>query len=156
VRLFNGEVGGSSDHVFGLVGGGYIDFFDDGTHAFDVIGQVGGDVLARSSRIHVCPIVGVAFIRYDALDLTEVDTHAGGSLGIVALDSGKVQVIPFAAAFYTHATLLKQDTSGNFGNATFGVGLTFHRTFSVIPELLLPINVGTSDPTFGVRVALGF
>jgi hypothetical protein len=155
-QSFAGEVGGASDHVFGAASVGYLHFSDFDTHALETGAIVGGDVVPRSIHVHACPLAGFTYVHYNDADLNEVDVHAGGSIGIVALQSNSLMVIPFVEGIYTHAIVLNQDTSADVGNLTFGVGLSFDRRISVIPQVLIPINTGTSDPTFELRVTFGF
>jgi hypothetical protein len=155
-QTFSGLFGGGSDHYLSVGTVSYTDYTDLDASAWTWGGLFGGDLMPRGQIVHACPLGGVFYTHLMDSDFNEFDIVGGGSLGIVALDTAAVGVIPYFSATYTRAIVLDEDLSLNAGAIGIGVGLVFQRRITLRPSVVFPLNMPDTDPTFQVALTMGF
>ena len=77
-------------------------------------------------------------------------------VGVLALDTGAVRLIPTATYAWTY-----QYTSGGFDNANIhaigvGIGLVFNESITLTPGFLIPISEFDDSPSFAIVATFGF
>ena len=163
---FGGSVVGGSDRFFGGAGLFRTSYSDIDEGAFAVAGLVGSNFVAdANSRVNVCPLAVASWQsgpNAGDLDIRTLAFGAGGQVGIVAADNGRVAVVPTFGASIRNARLnvsfadVDETVSETFGLVNAGVGFIFNHRLSVNPVVSFPIGLEEGDMQFSVGVSLNF
>jgi hypothetical protein len=126
-------------------------------------------VLSERERIEVCPVGSVIVTSGPDLDQdgVEVDVsgvglRGGGRMGLVAFESGNVEVVPtFGLDIAYDRVKAETGTDEATVRDTYvivraGVGFVLNRNLAVVPALSVPLGVDDSDPEFSFVVAYQF
>jgi hypothetical protein len=164
-QAVGGEFAGGGRALFGGVGVSVINFPDVDATSTEVSAFGGADLGTQSDRVFVCPAASIAFGTgpdFDPVNVSTLTINTGGSVGIVAAQSGQLMVVPtfgLAAVFnqvsveFGDVDESEWDTSGA---ATVGVGFIFNRNVGITPALIVPFSAGDSDVIFSIRLSFGF
>jgi hypothetical protein len=162
--------GAAGERAFGGVSTAYVKY-DDADVGANTYGAEGGFSLApsASSRIRICPIVGLDYQTGPNFEQTPVivSTNAlSGSLGIAvggSLNSSPTfDVVPFARASLltvrTKLSSLGTDETSTETGGMLGGGVSFRvgQLFVVSPGVMIPVGFDSADPVYSLRVTLGF
>lgn len=166
VRGVDAGVAGGSQTIFGGGGVTVLNFTDIDVKTVGAFGFAGAELATdRDNKILLCPLVRLDVIPGPDIGPVNVSTTAfqgGGSVGLVASDTGDMLVVPFlgVALVYSH---LKSEFAGDEttfndtgGRIDVGVGLIFNRTAGITPSVSIPFGTGGADTTFSIKFAYHF
>lgn len=164
-----GVAGGSTG--FGGVAAIFANQDDQPDASFDtalgVEGFGGGEV--HAGRVAICPIGGGGYFFgpnihtvNGTIDVRSIAAGAGAAVGVTAVDSDVVQVIPTVRLGfqYQRDTLTVGDNSRTIddtvGLVQFGVGVVFSEIVSVTPLVRVPFGADGADAEFVLLASIGF
>ena len=164
---FGGSVAGGSERLFAGAGLFRSNYSDIEEGAFSLAGGVGANFVAdRSNHVHVCPIARVSWQNgpnSGDLDLRTLTYGAGGQVGFVATDTGRLAVVPTFGASVHNARVnvsfadLDETATETFGLVNVGVGLIFNQRMSLNPVLAFPVGLeGSDDVQFSIAFSMNF
>lgn len=170
---FSGIVQGGNSNIFGglQIGRINVDVPGDDLKATAIGGRVGAQFTYEMDRpIHVCPVFTLSRQwASDAFDIEGLDSSAtsvafGGDVGLLAMESGDMQIVPTAGLYFGRISFREEfdgeeliDESDTGGLFNVGVGLLFNQRFSVTPLITFPFGFGgDSDPSFSITALYSF
>lgn len=152
--------------LFGAVTVTATRFSDRESASRSVGGAAGLEVpLGGDRRGFVCPVAHVAWgvgPNVGPLEVSTVSAGAGGRLGVVAAEAGRLMVVPTLglSAVYRRSSAefrgLEEEESDAYGLAAMGIGLLFNERIGITPGILIPFSVTDPDVAFLLTVAFGF
>jgi hypothetical protein len=123
-------------------------------------------VVNERERIQACPVASVILTGgpdVAGVDVSGVGLRAGGRLGIVAYESGDMEVVPTFGVDIAYDRL-----NGDVGNVEttlaretyvivrVGVGFILNKHVGIVPALNVPLGLEGSDPEFSFVFAYNF
>jgi hypothetical protein len=172
VTTFGATLSAGTDKAFGAVGVSRAAYDIEGLDGADstILSVVGGLQFAPASnaKIAFCPVVafqkdfGPNDLGGSGIDVSSSAFGGGGSLGLIAYDSGTMKIIPTAGVrVYRATTKLEFDgasasESDTVGLLNLGVGFLLNERFSVIPTVQIPFGVDDGKASFGVAGVFSF
>ena len=156
--------------AFAGVGVGTIHFDDLNASTTSVSAGAGYQLpLDHRGGVQLCPSVAVAheFGLSSSFggqaDYSETDVGVGLALGVVAMESDAVRLIPtFGLDLdYAHQSLSNNvgastTASHGFGVFQLGLGLVYNKTLTFLPRVSVPIGLANSSAAFGLTFAVNF
>jgi hypothetical protein len=125
------------------------------------VGQGGG--------VELCPVAAVGHrsgpnnIAGSGANYSETEVGAAIRLGVVTMESDRDRVIPTVGLGFDHVQQVLSATFGGstkashtFGALSLGVGFVFNRTVTFLPEVVVPIGLDNSSPSFDLSLAVNF
>ncbi len=163
---YGGGVAFGSD-LFGSVGFSYADFDDTELSLKTVSGSVGYEVAASESPVSFCPSLGMTYgfgLEIFGVDVTTLAVAPAVSLGVEAVVSETVSVVPFAQAGIVYRRVMADagplgddSESETDGALVLGTSLIFNSVFAVGPSVFIPLGADDGDTVVnvGFSVAVG-
>ncbi|MGH9346134.1 MAG: hypothetical protein ACRD26_02600 [Vicinamibacterales bacterium] len=122
-------------------------------------------LINERERIEACPVASV--IITGGPDVGDIDVHgvglrAGGRLGVVAYESGDLEVVPTFGLdlAYDRVTAelagVETSTGETYVIARAGVGFILNRRLGLVSSLGVPLGLTGGDPEFSIVVAYTF
>jgi len=156
-----------SESVFAGAGLGFTNFSEADSNATTFMAHVGANYTFNTrDRITACPLLAVAVTT--GPDIGDVDVHgvgltAGGRLGIVAAETGNIEIVPTFGLDIAYdrltgdvgdvRTTLSRET---YGIVRVGVGFVLNKWIGFVPALSVPLGLDGADPEFSFDVALNW
>jgi hypothetical protein len=100
--------------------------------------------------------------RLNATDVSVVGLRAGGRLGLVAYESGNMQVVPTFGLDIAYdrvsADFAGTETTARetYVIARVGAGFVFNERIGIVPMLGVPLGLDGADPEFSFLVTYTF
>lgn len=123
-------------------------------------------VVNQRERIQACPVASVILTGgpdVGDVDVSGVGLRAGGRLGVVAYESGDMQVVPTFGLDIAYdridgdvgpvETTLARET---YVIVSVGAGFILNKHVGIVPVLRVPLGLDGSDPEFSFVVAYNF
>ena len=123
-------------------------------------------VVNQRERIQACPVASVILTGgpdVGGMDVNQVGLRAGGRLGVVAYESGDLEVVPTFGLEIAYdringdigpvETTLARET---YAIARVGVGFILNKRVGIVPALGIPLGLDNSDPEFSFVFAYNF
>jgi hypothetical protein len=115
--------------------------------------------------IEACPVASV--IIRSGPDVGEIDTkgvglRAGGRLGILAAESGNLDVVPTFGLDIAYDRItaeigpVETTARDTYVIVRVGVGLILNDRMGLVPSLGVPLGIDDADPEFSIVFALNF
>jgi hypothetical protein len=165
-QRLGGGVAIGSDDIFGGGTLAFTNFSDVEGNATSFSANAGATfVLSDRERIDACPVASVIISGgpdSDEVDVTGVGLRAGGRLGLVAAQSGNLDVVPTFGLDIAYdrvtAEFLGVDTSASdtYVIVRAGVGLNWNKRLGFLPLLSVPLGLDGSDAEFSFIVTYAF
>ena len=166
VRGVEGTFAGGGESLFAGAGVSVLNFNEVDVRTAGITAYVGAEVATDSrSRVLLCPIAQLGFVAgpdIGPIDVSSTTLRGGGSIGVIASDSGDAMIVPFfgLAALYQRVTTEIGSDEDSFsdtgGIADLGVGFIFNDTVGITPFLSIPFSAGADDPIFTIRFTFNF
>ena len=164
---FNGGGAFGSENVFAGAGFQYVSFSDLDESAWSFGANAGASfAVSDRERIEACPVASIAIATgpdVGDVDVKGVGLRAGGRLGLLAAETGNVEVIPTFGFDIAYTRLRGEvgDVETTLARETYviaraGVGFVWNKRFAVVPALDIPLGLEGSDPEFNVLFAINF
>jgi hypothetical protein len=163
---FGGGAALGTDDIFAGAALVFTNVSDADSIATSFAANVGATyVINDRERIEACPVASV--IIRSGPDAGEVDTRgvglrAGGRLGLLAAESGNVDIVPtfgFDIA-YDRITAevgpVETTVRDTYVIVRAGVGFILNERVAFVPALGVPLGIDGADPEFSFVVALNF
>ena len=163
---FGGGFALGSDDVFAGATLGFTNISDADSLATSFGAHAGATfVVNERERVEACPVASVLITR--GPDIGDVDIHAvglraGGRLGVLAAETGNVDVVPTFGLdiAYDRVTAevgaVETSVRDTYVIVRAGVGFILNERIAFVPSLGVPLGVDDSDPEFSFVVALNF
>lgn len=166
-KTFGGGGALGSENLFAGVSLAFTDVDDVDSTATSFDATFGANfVLNERERLEACPVGSVIVTGGPDLgdvDVTGIGLRAGGRVGVVAVESGNLEVVPtfgFDIAYDKLTgdvgnveTTLSRET---YGILRVGVGFVLNKRIGFLPGLNVPLGLDGSDPQFTFLVAYNF
>lgn len=123
-------------------------------------------VVNERERIQACPVASVILTGgpdVAGVDVSGVGLRAGGRLGIVAYESGDLELVPTFGLDIAYdringdvgpvETTLARET---YVIARVGAGIILNKRVGIVPVLSIPLGLDGADPEFSFVVAYNF
>ena len=166
LRQVEGTFAGGGESIFGGAGVSVLNFTDIDERTAGVTAFAGAEFATdQRNRVLLCPIVRLGFLAgpdFGPVDLSSMTLQGGGSIGVIAAESGDLAVVPFfgLSVGYTRVTTEiggdETSASDTGGIADLGVGLILTRTVGITPQVSIPFSGGGSDAVFTIRLTFNF
>jgi hypothetical protein len=166
LRAVEGTFAGGGESLFGGVGLSILNFTGLDDRAVGVSAFGGAELVTdQRDRVLLCPVVRLGFAAgpdIGPVDVSSASLQGGGSIGVVASQSGEMAVVPFfgLAVLYqrvsTDVAGVETSASDTGAVADLGVGLIFNRTVGITPLVSIPFAAGTDDAIFTIRFTFNF
>lgn len=163
---FDGGFALGSEEVFGEAALAYTNLSDlDGSVTSFAAGAGASFAVNQGERIEACPVASVIISSgpdVEPADVTAVGLRVGGRLGLVAVESGNMEVVPTFGLDLAYDRVRAEvgDTEvtsrETYLIARAGVGFLFNRRIGIVPLLGIPLGLDGSDPEFSVVVSYSF
>jgi hypothetical protein len=166
-QAFNGGGAFGSENVFAGAGIQFVNFSDLDESAFSFGAHAGASfAVSQTERIEACPIAAISIATgpdVGDLDVNGIGLRAGGRLGMVAAETGNVEIVPTFGFDIAYARLQGElgDVETTLSRDTYvivraGVGFVLNKRMAVVPALDIPLGLDGSDPEFNVLFAINF
>jgi hypothetical protein len=169
MQTIGGELGFGRDRsVFGIVNVGHqsVDAVFEDPSGITFGGMLGYQISA-GSKMQFCPVVSGDRASLDFGDdatLKRSTVMVGGSLGFVLPSNSGFHVVPYAGLGVAQLSQDFENVVGGdatlgtdtYAPVTLGIGLHFERAVMIIPQLTIPVDLGSTDPWLTVRVVFPF
>jgi hypothetical protein len=166
LRTVDGTVAAGGESIFGGVGLSVLNFTDLDDRELGVTAFAGAELATdQNDRVLLCPVASLSFVPgpdVGPVDLSTAALQAGGSIGVLASQSGDMMVVPFFGLGLLYQRIstevggIDASVSDTGGVADLGVGLIFNRTVGITPLVSIPFATGTDDAVFTVRFTFNF
>jgi hypothetical protein len=123
-------------------------------------------VVNERERIQACPVASVILTGgpdVAGLDVSGVGLRAGGRLGLVAYESGDLEVVPTFGLDIAYDRINGDvgDVETTLARETYvilrvGAGFVLNKHVAIVPVLGVPLGLDGSDPEFSFVVAYNF
>lgn len=163
---FGGGAAIGSEEVFAGASLTWTNLSDiDGSVTSFAAGAGASFAVSQSERIEACPVASVIISSgpdIDPADVSGVGLRAGGRLGLVAVESGNMEVVPTfgldIAYDRVRASVGDVETTARetYLIARAGVGFLLNRRIGIVPELGIPLGLDGSDPVFTILFSYTF
>jgi hypothetical protein len=167
VTAYEGRVGLNNRQSFGNLSAGYVSLDNaDNVNATTFGVDVGVERhLGTSRRVHVCPIVAVAYQNGPNIGADKASGFSGslsGALGISFPLTPTVSFVPFASAGLLSVrsryessglSMSETETGGLLG---VGASFRFNSIFALTPSVAIPVGFDDSDTIFSLGATIGF
>jgi hypothetical protein len=163
---FGGGVALGSDDIFGGAGLDFTNVSDADAWATSFGVDVGASFMLNPREgIEACPVASV--IIRSGPDVGEIDTkgvglRAGGRLGILAAESGNLDVVPTFGLDIAYDRItaeigpVETTARDTYVIVRVGVGLILNDRMGLVPSLGVPLGIDDADPEFSIVFALNF
>jgi hypothetical protein len=167
--VFAGAAGGN-DAAFGLFQVEHSNLKDSTLSATVLSGDVGAQIaIDRDRRAVICPTFGAGYLfgpqnlPPDGRDLSGWLVVGGGTLGVSAVRTSGIEVVPAFGLFVQRLTTKVSFEDASVSQSTtdgllaLGVGVVVQQRLSIVPQALIPVAGDTDGPTiFRLLVAVSF
>jgi hypothetical protein len=159
---------------FASIGAGYtiIDaggLFDDDPTGFSLGGSAGFAASGGGEgKWEFCPLAGLSWTSVSGdfvgenVTLKLISFQFGAAFGFALPSSGATSVVPFAGLSYARVDGTIEGGGESFDldadtytPGTFGVGISFSRSFSIRGAVEVPFGLEEADPTFHFGLSFG-
>lgn len=168
---FEGGLALGTNNIFGGASIEFTNFSDLDSSATSFGANLGASfTLNERERIEACPVGAVIIttgpdvspVVGTEVDVSGVGLRGGGRLGVVALESGNLEIVPTFGLDIAYdrvtAELGAVETTERetYVIARVGVGFTLNKRIGFLPVLGIPLGLDGADPEFSFIVAYAF
>lgn len=165
-QAFGGGAAIGSEEVFGGASLTYRNLSDVDASITSFSADAGASFAVNpGERIEACPVVAVIISSGpDAgdVDVSAVGLRAGGRLGLVAVESGNMEVVPTFGLDLAYDRVKAEvgatevTSRETYLIARAGVGFVLNRRIGIVPMLGIPLGLDGSDPEFSIVFSYTF
>jgi hypothetical protein len=166
-QSFGGGGAFGSENVFAGAGVQFVNFsdIDESATSFGVSAGASFAVNERE-RIEACPVAALSIASgpdVGELDVKGIGLRAGGRLGMVAAETGNIEIVPTFGFDIAYARLEGDvgEVETTLSRETYvilraGVGFVLNKRMALLPALDIPLGLEGSDPEFSILFAIHF
>jgi hypothetical protein len=166
LRTAGGTFAGGGESVFAGAGVSVLNYTDLDERTAGLSAFAGAELaLDTSSRVLLCPLASLAFAAgpdVGPVDVSSAALQAGGSVGVIASESGEMMIVPFFGLGLLYQRVSTEiggadvSTSDTGAVADLGVGFILNRNVGITPAISIPFSTGSSDAIFTIRFSFNF